>query len=90
MDVLRCNLEIELFVLRFQLSDLSTQPPASLLPSTLWGLWICRNIRILLLFYEVFSGYVHPIIQLVLFLTEYDFSFSKRVVSRGVVSPAVI
>ena len=88
--VLRCNIEIEGFVLRFQLSDFSAPPPGSLGPSTLWGLWLWHNIIIFLVFYEVFSDYTHTIIQLVLFLIAYDCSFHKLVVSRGMVSPAVI
>ena len=39
LDVLRCNLEIELFVFRFQLSALSVPPSVSLVTSALLGLW---------------------------------------------------
>ena len=86
----RCNLEIEWFVLQSQLSALSAPPPGNLGPSTLWGLWLWHNIIIFLLFSEVFSDYVHPILQLVLFMTAYDCSFHKRVVSRGMASPTVV
>ena len=61
LDVLRCNLEIKLSVLRFPFSALSILPPGSLVPSTLWGLWIHHNIRVFLQFSEFFSDYFHPI-----------------------------
>ena len=53
LDVLRCNLEIEWFVLRFQFSALSAPPLGSLGPSKLWGIWLWHNIIISLLFSEV-------------------------------------
>ena len=90
LDMLRCNLEIESFVLQFQLSALSSPSSGSLGPSTLWDIWLWHNIRVFLLFYEVFSDYIHPIIQLVIFMIAYDYSFYKRVVSRGMVSPVVV
>ena len=76
--------------MRFQLSALSAPPSGSLGPSILWGLWLYHNIRILLQFSEVFSGYFHLVIQLVLFMTASDYSLHKRVVSRGMVSPVVV
>ena len=90
LDLLRCISEIEWFVLRFQLFAFYVLLPGSLVPSILWGLWLWHNIITFLLFSEVFSDFIHPIIQLVIFLTSYDCYFHKRVVSRGMVSPAVV
>ena len=69
---------------------MSAPPPGSSVPSTLWGLWLQHNIKNFLQFSEVFSDYFHPIIQLVLFLIASDCSYHKRVVARGIVSPAVV
>ena len=69
---------------------MSALPPGSLGTSTLWGLWIYHNIIISLQFPEVFSDYFHQILQLLLFMIGSDFYFHKRVVSRGMVSPAVV
>ena len=83
LDVLCCNLEIELSVLWFQLSALSAPLPGSLGPSALWVLWIWHNIRIFLLFSDVFSDYIHPIIQLVVFLIASDCFFHKPLCVQG-------
>ena len=73
LDVLRYNLEIEFFVLQFQLLDYSVPPYSHL----------SRDERS----YDVFSDYFNPIIQLVLFLISSDCFFHIWVVSRGMVSP---
>ena len=45
LDVSRCNIKIELFVSWFWLLSLSVPPPVSLVPSTLWGVWLYHNIE---------------------------------------------
>ena len=39
MDMLRCNLKIDLYVLQFLLLDFSIPPLVTLVPLTLWGIW---------------------------------------------------
>ena len=48
--------------LQSQLLALSAPPPGSIGPLKLWGLWLWHNIRIFILFSEVFYDYVHPIL----------------------------
>ena len=76
--------------LQFQFSDLSAPLPGNFGPSTLRGIWIYHNIIFFLQFSKVFFGYFHQILHLVLFLIAYDCYFQKRVVFRGIVSPAVV
>ena len=90
LDVLHYNDKIELFVLRFQLLALSAPPPWILGPSKLWDLWPWHNIRIFPQFSKVVSDYFHPIIQLVFFLIAYYCFHHTKVVSRGMVSPAIV
>ena len=87
LDVSRCILKTELFVLRFRLSDWSVPLTVSSVESTLWGLLIYHNIEIFQQFSGVFFDYCHPIFQLLFFLIASGCFFHRWVVSRCMVIP---
>ena len=89
LDFLRCNFKIELFFLRFWLLALSVPPPVSLVPPTLWCIWLYHNIGIFQQKFWSLFDYFHPIIQLVIFLIAYDCFPHRWVVSRGLVITGV-